>query len=224
MTGTEQHLSDLLLGRAVEGGVGGLKDTPQACFLLRGQTGSRGIDRRRCRSARSRWIASMRSSPSEPSGTVATSRPCCFRGTTRCRYVPSGSLWRRCLPMGDALPFGATISPPGTSVSSAITSGATARITALVSISGRQNISATVALRPGCIGKAQTPSTADLIPQVSALRWSSFKFCIVMLIFGITAQAFPAEFRRGQIIEIVIGRLVTPIRAVGLHGIASPLG
>ena len=166
----------------------------------------------------------MRSRPSGPRGTVATSRPRSFRGATRCRYVPSGSLWRRCLPMGDALPFGATISPPGASVSSASASGATTRTTALVSISGRQNISATVALRPGRIGKAQTPSTADLIPQVSPLRWSSCKLCIVMLIFRIAAQAFPAEFRRGQIIEIVIGRLVTPIRAVGLHGIASPLG
>ena len=126
--------------------------------------------------------------------------------------------------MGDALPVGATTSLPGASDSSASASGATTRITALVSISGRQNISATVALRPGRIGKAQTPSTADLIPQVSPLRWSPCKFCIVILIFGIAAQAFPAEFRRGQIIEIVIGRLVTPIRAVGLHGIVSPLG
>lgn len=126
--------------------------------------------------------------------------------------------------MGDALPFEAAFSSPGASVSSASASGATARITALVSISGRQNISATVAAKPGRIGKAQTPSTADLIPQVSPLRWSPCKFCIVILIFGIAAQALPAEFRRGQIIEIVIGRLVTPIRAVGLHGIASPLG
>ena len=126
--------------------------------------------------------------------------------------------------MGDALPFEAAFSSLGASVSSASASGATARITALVSISGRQSISATVAVRPGRIGKAQTPSTADLIPQVSPLRWSPYKFCIVILILGIAAQAFPAEFRRGQIIEIVIGRLVTPIRAVGLHGIASPLG
>ena len=35
MTGTEQDLGDLLLGRAMEGGVGGLEDTPQARFLLR---------------------------------------------------------------------------------------------------------------------------------------------------------------------------------------------
>lgn len=59
-------------------------------------------------------------------------------------------------------------------------------------------------------------------PSGQPLRWSPYKFCIVILILGIAAQAFPAEFRRGQIIEIVIGRLVTPIRAVGLHGIASP--
>jgi len=45
-----------------------------------------------------------------------------------------------------------------------------------------------------------------------------------MLIFWIAAQAFPTEVRRGQIIEIIIGRLVTPIRAIRLHGIASPLG
>ena len=42
VTSTEQHLSDLLLGRAVEGGVGGLEDTPQARFLLRGQAGVAG--------------------------------------------------------------------------------------------------------------------------------------------------------------------------------------
>ena len=42
VTGTEQDLGDLLLGRAVEGGVGGLEDTPQARFLLRGQTGVTG--------------------------------------------------------------------------------------------------------------------------------------------------------------------------------------
>jgi len=42
VTGPEQHLGDLLLGRAVEGGVGGLEDPPQACFLLRGQTGVAG--------------------------------------------------------------------------------------------------------------------------------------------------------------------------------------
>ena len=42
MTGPEQDLGDLLLGRAIEGGVGGLKDTPQARFLLRGQTGVTG--------------------------------------------------------------------------------------------------------------------------------------------------------------------------------------
>ena len=42
VTGTEQDLGDLLLGRAVEGGVGGLEDPPQACFLLRGQTGVTG--------------------------------------------------------------------------------------------------------------------------------------------------------------------------------------
>lgn len=38
-TGTEQHLGDLLLGRAMESGVGGLKDTPQARFLVPGQAG-----------------------------------------------------------------------------------------------------------------------------------------------------------------------------------------
>ncbi|QEW20320.1 hypothetical protein LA6_002518 [Marinibacterium anthonyi] len=38
-TAPEQHLGDLLLGRAMESGVGGLKDTPQARFLLRGQAG-----------------------------------------------------------------------------------------------------------------------------------------------------------------------------------------
>lgn len=42
VTGTEQDLGDLLLGRAMEGGVGGLKDTPQARFLLRGQAGVAG--------------------------------------------------------------------------------------------------------------------------------------------------------------------------------------
>ena len=42
VTGTEQDLGDLLLGRAVEGGVGGLEDTPQARFLLRGQAGVAG--------------------------------------------------------------------------------------------------------------------------------------------------------------------------------------
>ena len=42
VTGPEQHLGDLLLGRAVEGGVGGLEDPPQACFLLGGQTGVAG--------------------------------------------------------------------------------------------------------------------------------------------------------------------------------------
>ncbi|SLN19705.1 hypothetical protein ROH8110_00661 [Roseovarius halotolerans] len=39
VTGTEQDLGDLLLGCAVEGGVGGLEDTAQARFLLRGQAG-----------------------------------------------------------------------------------------------------------------------------------------------------------------------------------------
>lgn len=42
VTGTEQDLGDLLLGRAMEGCVGGLKDTPQARFLLRGQAGVAG--------------------------------------------------------------------------------------------------------------------------------------------------------------------------------------
>lgn len=41
-TGPEQDLGDLLLGRAMEGGIRGLKDTPQARFLLRGQTGVAG--------------------------------------------------------------------------------------------------------------------------------------------------------------------------------------
>ena len=41
-TGPEQDLGDLLLGRTMEGGVRGLKDTPEARFLLRGQTGVAG--------------------------------------------------------------------------------------------------------------------------------------------------------------------------------------
>ena len=41
-TGPEQDLGDLLLGRAMEGGIRGLKDTPQARFLLRGQAGVAG--------------------------------------------------------------------------------------------------------------------------------------------------------------------------------------
>lgn len=41
-TGPEQDLGDLLLGRAMESGVGGLEDTPQPRFLLHGQTGVAG--------------------------------------------------------------------------------------------------------------------------------------------------------------------------------------
>nr|WP_163025764.1 hypothetical protein [Chachezhania antarctica] len=126
--------------------------------------------------------------------------------------------------MRDTLPFKADISSPASSVSSTSDPGATTSTTALVSISGRQNISATVALRPGRTGKAQPPSTADLIHQINPLRGFSCELCVIMLIFGIAAQAFPAEFRRSQIIEIIVGGLVTPIRAIRLHGIASPLG
>ena len=126
--------------------------------------------------------------------------------------------------MGDALPVGATISLPGASDSSASASGAATSTTTPVSTAGHQNTSATEAGSPGRIGKAQPPSTADLIHQINPLRGFSCELRVIMLIFGIAAQAFPAEVRRSQIIKIVVGGLVTPIRAIRLHGIASPLG
>src|SRR5579885_492790 len=170
-----------------------------------------------------RATASIRSSPSAPSETRATSGLAGEASdTSRSRTVLDPQPWTRLSPSGPARAvFG---SSSGRTVLSTVGAeeGTVVRMTVPGSTSGAQNTLALVASSAGSIAKAEPPAPLDRRGKALGGVGGARAFSKVPLINGVAPQAFPPKVRRDQVIQVVVDIGRAPARCVGPHAVSSP--
>lgn len=169
-----------------------------------------------------RVTASIRSSPSAPSETRATSG---FAGEasdrSRSRTALDPRPWTMLSPSEPARPVCGS-SSGRTVLSTVDAAGTVVRITVPGSMSGAQNTVAAVASSVGSIAKAEPPAPLDRRGKALGRVGGSRAFGKIALIDGVAPQAFPGKVRRDQVIQIVVGVGRAPARCVGPHAVSSP--
>src|SRR5579883_2697306 len=147
-----------------------------------------------------RVTASIRSSPSAPSETRATSGLAGEASdTSRSRAVLDPRPWTMLNPSGLARAVLRSYSGR-TMLSTGSVVGTVVRMTVPGSMSGAQNTVAAVASSVGSIAKAQPPAPLDDRGKALGGVGGSRAFSEIALIDGVAPQAFPGKVRRDQLI------------------------